>query len=132
MLSNQDKGQRVKQVYSELNRKFEEEETARHADEQGIGYINLYGFPVDAQALSLIPQSQAQQFGAAVFFKEGHLIKLGSTNPLAKIQTLVKQLIDEHFTVEVYLISQSSFNHLTEAYGKILSTDRHSEKIEIT
>ncbi len=131
MLSNQDKGQRVKQVYSELNRKFEEQETARHAESQGLGYINLYGFPVDAQALSIIPQIQAEASGAAVFFKEGHSVKLGTINPVAKIQALIKQLTDQNFTVDVFLISQSSFNHLVEGYSKILATDRHSEKIEI-
>ncbi len=131
MLSTQDKGARVKQVYSELNRKFEEQETERLAQDQGVGYINLYGFPVDSQALSLIPETQAQALGAAVFFKEGHSLKIGSINPGPKIESLLKQLRDQHFTVDMFLISHSSFKHLIDSYHKILSTERHSDKLEI-
>src|SRR3989344_1194582 len=131
MLSPKDKAMRVKQVYSELDRKFEEQETQRTAAQQQIPYINLYGFPVDTQALILISQEQAEAFGAAVFFKEGHNVKLGTINPLDKIQTIINQLEREHYKVEPYLISHSSLKHMIEGYGTILKADRHSQKIEI-
>ncbi len=131
MLSNQDKGARVKQIYSDLNRKFEEQETERQAQALGVSYINLYGFPVDSQALSLIPETQAQTLGTVVFFKEGNGIKVGSINPGAKIEPLLQKLRDQHFTADVFLISHSSLHHLIESYRKILSTERHSDKLEI-
>ena len=64
-----DKAMRVRQVYSELDRKFEEQETQRRARLQNIPYINLYGFPVETQALDLMPKERAETLQAAIFFK---------------------------------------------------------------
>ena len=126
-----DKAMRVRQVYSELDRKFEEQETQRRAKLQNIPYINLYGFPVETQALDLMPKERAETLQAAIFFKEGLNIKLGVVEPSEKIRFLIKNLTDQSYFVETYLISQSSFDHLLEGYSKIVKTTHKSDKIEI-
>ncbi len=130
-MNTSDKAMRVKQVYSELDRKFEEEETQRLAKQQNIAYINLYGFPQDTQALKLIPKHEAESLGIVIFFKEGRSIKLGITESSEKINPVIKKLADDGFTVTPYLISQSSFRHLFEGYDKIVETKQHSEKIDL-
>ena len=126
-----DKAMRVKQVYSELDRKFEEQETQRRAQQQNIPYINLYGFPVETQALNLVEKERAEALQAAVFFKEGRNIKLGVVNSNEKINPLIKNLTEQSYFVEPYLISQSSFDHLLDGYSKLIKTTHKTDKIDI-
>lgn len=132
MLSTADKGMRVKQVYSELNRKFEEEETQRKAQQQHIPYVNLYGFPVDAQALALLPKEISEACQAAVFFKEGRFAKMGAVSQSDAIKKAIRELDTQGFKVDLYLISKSSFDHLFEGYSKILKVHQHSSEIKIS
>lgn len=131
MLSAQDKALRVKQVYSELDRKFEEEETQRKAQEQDMAYINLYGFPIDTQALGLVPKPRAQELGAAVFYKEGRDLKLGVLSGPDRAKPIVQDLDRQGYKVEMYLISQSSFDHILEGYDKIIIAHHHSDEIKL-
>jgi type IV pilus assembly protein PilB len=131
MLTPKDKALRVKQVYSELDRKFEEEETQKQAEEQNIPYINLYGFPVDSQVLNLLPQQQAETLQAAVFYKEGRSLKLGAVEFSPRLNLVLKQLQDQSYVVETYLISLSSFKHIFEGYSKILKGGRKSDAINL-
>src|SRR3990167_7403133 len=116
MLSQSDRALHVKQVYSELDRKFEEEETQIKAEQQSLPYFNLYGFPVDAQALKLLPKAQALASGTAIFYKEGRVIKLGMIEDGAKVNKVIQDLTDQCYTVDEFFISQSSFKHLLEGY----------------
>ncbi len=131
MLNNADKAMHVKQVYTELDRKFEEEETQRKASLQNIAFINLYGFPVDAQALNLIPKDTAQSLQVVVFYKEGRNLKLGVTESPEKINSLLEKLKTQGYFVEPYLISLSSFKHMFEGYEKVISTKHKSEDIKL-
>jgi len=131
MLSSTDKAMQVRQVYSELDRKFEEEETARKAEELQIPYFNLHGFPVDSQILNLVSAEDAEMSGAAVFYKDGRNVKLGIVTPSEQAALIKKQLEDQSLFVEIYLISISSFNYLFEGYSKIIKVEHHAEKIEI-
>ena len=130
-MNNTDKAMHVKQVYTELDRKFEEEETQRKAGQQNIGFINLYGFPVDAQALDLIPKSTAESLRAVIFYKEGRNLKLGVTESSEKINSLLQKLQTQGYFVEPYLISLSSFKHMFEGYEKVISTKHKSEDIKL-
>lgn len=132
MLNPSDKAMRVTQVYSELDRKFEEAETQRKALEQNIPYINLYGFPLDSQALSMLPKTTAEMIEAAVFYKEGRSAKIAVLNSLDKAQATMAKLAKEGYKIEPFLVSHSSFNHLMTGYQQILKTERKSEKIDLS
>ncbi len=131
MLSQQDKALRVKQVYSELDRKFEEEETKKSALKQKIAYMNLYGFPIDTQALNLIPKHDAEAFNILVFYKEGRTVKLGVTKVLDSQKSVISKLKEAGYSVDVFLVSQSSFNHVFLEYDKIIVARKRSEETKI-
>lgn len=131
MLYTSDKAMHVKQVYSELDRKFEEQETEKLAAEQNIGYINLYGFPVDTQALNMISREQAADLHAAVFYMEGRNLKIGVVGSPLPIQPLVKQLTEQGYFVESYLISLSSFKRILDEYRKVVKTIHKSGSIKL-
>ncbi len=131
MLSSNDKAQRVKQVYSELNRKFEEEQTQDRAQTQKMSYMNLYGFPLDVQALAILPKELAETSGAALFYKEGRSVKLALTQSLKQAAPAIKYLTAQGYSVDSYLVSQSSFDYLMNGYAQVLRAERKSEKIEL-
>src|SRR6185436_10700199 len=131
MLGSSDKANRVKQVYTDLNRKYEEEETQRKAQEQNIAYLNLYGYAVDTQVLGLLPKEIAEANRAVVFYKEGRNLKLGVVDATPSIAQVLKHLTEQAFTVEPYLISQSSFDHAFAGYSKIIKNVLHSDSIKL-
>jgi type IV pilus assembly protein PilB len=120
----------VRQVYTDLNRKFEEEETQRKAKISKIPYINLYGFAVDTEALAMLSKSDAKSYEAVVFFHEGKKIKLGLTDS-ANIEAVVKLLKDQEFEIQVFLISKSSFQHFLTNYDKIKESSHTSDAVVI-
>ncbi|HEX5429949.1 MAG TPA: GspE/PulE family protein [Patescibacteria group bacterium] len=131
MLNPIDRSVRIKQVYSELDRKFEEEETQRRAKDLKLAYINLYGFPIDAAALALVPKIQAEQLGVVVFYKEGRNLKIGMLEPSSAIATLVSDFKKQSYFMEVYLISDSSFKRAMESYSKVIHVERKSSEIKL-
>jgi len=131
MKNQSDKAMRVQQVYSELDRKFEEQETERLAIQQNIPYINLYGYPADTQALKLIPQAESERLGAIVFFKEGRSLKLGIVESSEKLNPLIKKLSDEGYFVSVFMISKSSYRNLAQGYSKVVIAKISTDKIDL-
>jgi type II secretory ATPase GspE/PulE/Tfp pilus assembly ATPase PilB-like protein len=129
MLDSVDRAGGVKQVYTDLNRKFEEEETQRKAKIQKIAYLNLYGFPVDTQALSMLGKHEAEAAGVVVFYREGKNLKIGCYEQSELIAPILHRLSEQGFHVEVFFISKSSFTHFLENYNKILESKLHSEAI---
>jgi type IV pilus assembly protein PilB len=120
MLAPNDRAQRVTDIYTNLNRKFEEEETQRKAKNLNMAYMNLYGFPVDTQTLNLLPHGLSQSYEAVVFYKEGKHVKLGVTTPGDYIKPVLDHLKKHGFTTDAFLISQSSFRHFSENYKRLI------------
>ncbi|OGE80021.1 MAG: hypothetical protein A2660_02920 [Candidatus Doudnabacteria bacterium RIFCSPHIGHO2_01_FULL_45_18] len=124
-----DKAAKVKQVYTELNRKFEEEETQTKATDQKIAYLNLYGFPIDPQALALVSFDRAQTLGAAIFLKEKNHLKVGITQRTDEASKLLKELSAQGYLVDVVMISNSSLQHALDEYSKVIVSKHKSEAI---
>lgn len=129
MLTPDDKAIKLKQVYSELNRKFEEEEGQRNAAVFHLPYINLHGFPIDQTALSIMPKEEALRLQAVVFYKEASNLKLGTTKPSKALEQFTADLANQKYAVEVYLISQSSLERAFGFYDRIINTVRKSQDI---
>ncbi len=122
---------RLKQVYSQLDRKFEEEETKRHAQTYKLPYMNLLGFPIDLSVLSAVPKVRAESTQAIPFYREGGRVKLGILAPSKAVDELVQFLIKKNYKVELYVISVTSFKHLFESYSKVIEIEHHDEDINL-
>lgn len=131
MLTPKDRGLRIKQVYSELDRKFEEQETERNAEDLGLAYINLYGFPIEHQALAIIPKETAQQYEAVIFYKDGPNLKIGYADPEKKLDPLLSRLAGQNYVTDAYLISKSSLRHLLDEYNKTVFAKHTIYEIKI-
>ena len=131
MTSSIDREIRLKQVYSQLDRKFEEEETKRDALKNKLAYISLLGFPIDPAILAMVPKTKALAAQAAIFYKEGRNLKIGLLKPNKLVDAIVKDLTAQSFFVEKYQISLSSFKHLFGYYENVVYNERRSSEIKL-
>ncbi len=94
-----------------ISLKEKESETQQLAATLNIPYINLKGFPINADALTLLPQVQAKALKAIAFLFTGPELRLGAVAPNEKaVQELAYELGERHKTnVGLYTISEQSF-----------------------
>lgn len=119
--AGEDKGSKIKEVFSGLNRKFQEQETQRRAVQSSLPYFNLVGFPIEQSVLHLVPQEQARPAQAVPFFREGSLLRIGAVDLQNQVlNVLVAELQKQRYLVELYLISETSLQSALLQYKKIL------------
>lgn len=105
----------------EIKLKEKERETEAQAQAKGFSYINLKGFPISPEALSLVPKEQAKQTQTVCFLFSGHEFRLGSSNPDdPAVKEVLWQVAERtHGKGDVYLVSQESFNFAFALYDKL-------------
>lgn len=128
-----DKASKIKEVFADLNRKFEEQETQRHARAWQMPYFDLSALPIEQNVLATLPLEQAQATTLIPFFREGTLLRVGVVEPHHPLlQTVLENLRSKKYDVELYLISYSSFLQALEQYHKVVShvtVERHEISI---
>ncbi len=112
--------EKLKEKMVDIKQKEIEKLTQEKAAETGLPYINLKGFPISPEALSLISKAEAVNASAVVFFAQGDQIRLGTAKP-SKITDELKEIISkEHGAqVQIYYISPESFNEAIRLYDKL-------------
>ena len=112
---------KMQRTMADVNRKYEEEETARKAVSHGYEYINLHGFPIDLEALALISKEDAIRALALPFHHESGEVKVGAvdltTPELKRIRAHLESL---KYNVKLYFISHSSFKETVENYSRVV------------
>lgn len=101
----------------EIKLREKEKLTQLKAQELGLPYIALRGFPIAPEALSLLPRNVAEENNVVVFLRVNDQIRIGTTNPtdaVREIQTNIAQ--DQRANVELYLVSEDSFKAATKLY----------------
>lgn len=115
--------------------KAKEMERAAEADAagRGISYINLFGFPISPEALSLVSEESARRYGVVCFFYDGKKIRLGCLNPdKEEVQTLFKELAAKYYSSgDLYLISQNSLDYALKLYKSIPKVKKIVRGVEI-
>ncbi len=99
-----------------------EEQQAQHAaGSLGLQYVNLYHFPLDLNALSLLSEADAKASESLPFYKDAHDVRVGTTNPNNQLlKAKLKELADDRHKVTLYFISQSSYNSAMKFYSKVI------------
>ena len=121
---------RQKQIkIKEMERKAETE-----AADLGVSYIDLFGFPISPEALSLIKEDNARKIKTVCFFYDGKKIRLGAITPQSKdVTDMLQKLCAEFYCDgEVYLISQNSLDYALELYKAIPKIRKVSRGVELT
>ena len=123
----------LNQKIKTIRQKGREEDTEKKARESGVSYINLYGFPVSAESLRVIPEVQAREKNIVCFYATPDKIKIASTDINEEIKEMVYQLGEKnHADTELYLISQNSLEYVFKMYANLPVIKPISKDINIT
>ncbi len=111
-----------------------ETETERTARATNTPYINLKGFAISSDALTRIPETQAQQLKTICFLFTGPELRLGSTQPEdPRVKELVFELEERYKThAAVYLMSEQSFTHGIKMYETLPKIKPIVKGVQIT
>lgn len=103
----------------EIDLKEKERLTQEHAQELGLGYINLRGFPIEPLTLLMIAEAQAKELHMLPFFSTGKEIRVAAVNPEDHrvVQAVDDLAAQEHAHVELYLVSPNSFSWAFRLYA---------------
>ncbi|MFA6416693.1 MAG: GspE/PulE family protein [Patescibacteria group bacterium] len=117
----------------EIKLKELEHKTQRDAEELGLDYVNLYGFPISPEALVLIQEERAQELKAICFFYDGKNIRVGCLNPSAEVLEEMKRLSEQYFAdAKLYLVSSNSLKAALEAYRSLPKVKKYESGVEIS
>lgn len=124
---------KFQQKHKQIRIKEMEQQTKDEAEEMGLPYIDLFGYPISSEAISLIEEEEAKKLKAVCFYYDGETIRMGSTNPSEKevkdkLEKLKKQY---HTSGKLYLISKHSLSYALEIYDSLSKIERVEGGVEI-
>jgi type IV pilus assembly protein PilB len=119
---------------AEISTKEMERLAERAANNMGVPYINLFGFPISPEALVLIKEETAKKVEAVCFFYDGKRVRIGALNPLfEEIKQIKEQLNKDYFAdTEIYLISEKSLAYALKLYKSIPKIRVFNRSVEVT
>jgi len=89
----------------------------------GIPYLNLHGFPVDTDALKIVPEADARAAGVAVIGATGKKLRVAVKNPtLQSVRAIIESLERGGYTLEVYLASIPGLERIWDRYKETAET----------
>ncbi len=117
----------------ELELASKEREVQMKAAALGIPYINLKGFPVNPEALSLLPEERARALLAVPFLYTGEETRIGAVDPTHKeVQELRFQIEERtHTRGGLYLISKESLDAGLKLYAALPKVKKIVKGVEI-
>jgi len=106
---------------NEIKLKDMERQTQGIANNAGMPYINLVGFPISPDAISLISKEESSKMKALCFFYDGTNLRIGTTEKDSQeVQNLLKDLCAKYFCKgSLYLISPNSLRYALTFYDNL-------------
>jgi type II secretory ATPase GspE/PulE/Tfp pilus assembly ATPase PilB-like protein len=90
------------------------------AEKLNLPYVNLFGFPIAPEALSLIEREEANAKKVVCFLKLGDDLRFATTNATPEARALVERISKEQFGKPVlYYVSQRSFEAAERLYDAL-------------
>ncbi|MFA5184435.1 MAG: GspE/PulE family protein [Patescibacteria group bacterium] len=109
-----------------------EKQVQQNAQQVGLDYVNLYGFSISPEALTLIQEGRAREMRAVCFYYDGKNIRLGCLEPTREILDEVTHLGEQYFAeAKLYLISENSLSVALEAYKSLPKVKKYESGVEI-
>lgn len=123
----------LKEKIGAIAQKEKEQETEATAQQIGLSYINLVGFPIGPETISALKKTDAEQLKTVCFLKTMGQIRLGTTNPEnPDIQAMMTAIGNKfHAQVELYIISEHSFETALKLYDRLPKVRKTTNDLEI-
>ena len=125
---------RFDEAFGHVRVKEKEAEVQIMAKQLGIPYVNLQGFPISPEALSLFSKEQAEKIQAVAFLFTGTELRLGAVRPKEEtVQELLFQLTERNKTHGVvYAISEESLRAGLKAYETLPKIRQFVKGVKVT
>ncbi len=125
---------KLSQKQQEIKNKEVERQTQVKAQALGLSYINLFGFPISPEAITLIPEDDAINERVVCFYYDGENVRIATTNPENPfIQKTIDSINKTYFTKSnLYLISQNSLKNALSIYKTIPKIKKMVKGVEIS
>lgn len=117
-----------------IRREEEEEKTKQLAVKLKLPYLDLSTVPVDPSGLKVVPLTKAKETGTMILRKFGKGIKIATRNPdNEKTKKLLKDLKEQAYALEIFIVSQSSLERTWKRYEGIKEErEKITKEVEIT
>lgn len=110
-----------------------ERQTERQAKLLGLPYINLNGFPISSEALSLIEEIKARDLNLACFYYDGKNFRLATTNPTEEVVNFLKSLEKKLYAEgKMFFVSENSLNYAISLYKNLPKIVPYTGTVEIS
>ena len=93
------------------------------APKLGFNYINLRGYTINPEALTVAPEQKALAGGFVCFDLKQNTVLVAAKNPNdPKVQAAASEMMGQRYTVELYICSQQSLEHAWVRYKDVVAT----------
>ncbi|MDP2789878.1 MAG: GspE/PulE family protein [bacterium] len=118
----------------EIKLKEQEQAVQRRAEELGIGYINLKGFPIGPEVLTLVPEAVATDLQVITFLRQDDQIRIGAVDPTNEhVLALMENLAaDLKANVVPYIISPHSFELAFRFYASVPKIKKFTAGVQVS
>lgn len=126
---------KLQEKLEEIRIETSEKETEQRAVSLGLPFINLVGFPIGPEIISLIPEEEAAGHRVVAFFHMENQIRIGVVDPDdADLHDIIANLQHHHprTNIELYLISQHSFEAAFALYKTVAKIKKIQFGVSIT
>ncbi|MBI5077138.1 type II/IV secretion system protein [Candidatus Falkowbacteria bacterium] len=125
--------EKLKEKLEEINIADEEKAVMAKGRELNVPYIDLLGFPMNAEALQTIPENICREKQVACFLSVGDQVRLGAVNPVDSEIEKIKHNLEESLNVkgEIYIISERSFKKAMDLYARLPKFKAPVQGVEI-
>jgi len=134
-VSSEETAEAFEEKMSEIEIKEKETATEHLANELGLPYINLQGFPIASDFLRIISKEQALQLKAICFFKDAKSMKIAVVDPdQPKLQQIFAEFKEIFYDIRIdlFLITEHSFNLAYKLYEHVHVTKNIKRGVEIS
>ena len=126
------RAQKISRTFKQIDRKFEEQQTAIKAKTLNVAYFNLSAFPVDQAALTFISKDKVLESETVPFYEDGQHLKFGTLNPSnPAAHKIIEGYEKKNYDVNLYLISKSSFEEVLAHYLTLKTPEKKQEEVHI-
>jgi type IV pilus assembly protein PilB len=123
---------RMNRLKSDLDRAFIEETTKQESAQVGMQYVDLYGFPIDTNHISMIEKENVANYRIGVFSLANKVAYVCTDQPgLEGQKALTDKIVESGYTIKLFLCSSLSIEKLIKTFDHVIDIKAVNDDIVI-